>query len=72
MVTVSSTRSPASQNATSMGKRMPKVCTDIAGRSSIAPSIPSRPSSPRERLCSVAATSSGASTSPSRSSHAIG
>ena len=67
----STVRSPSSQ-ATSIGNRIPSVCTDRAGLSRRAPSIESRPSSPRRRAGRVSATSKEASTSPSRKSHPIG
>src|SRR3546814_148499 len=54
-----------------MGNRIPNVCTDRAGSSSRAPSIPSRPSNPFRRAARRSATSKEASTSPSRSSHPI-
>src|SRR3546814_17231979 len=54
-----------------MGNRIPNVCTDRAGSSSRAPSIPSRPINPFRRAARRSATSKKASTSPSRSRHPI-
>src|SRR5206468_7947127 len=58
------------QKATSMVNIIPTECTERAGRRRMAPSTPSRPSRPCTRSWRVSATSSAASTSPSRSSHA--
>jgi len=54
-----------------MANCMPIECTDRAGRSNRAPAIPGRPSNPRDRSENVDATSSAASTSPSRSNHPV-
>src|SRR5579862_7056813 len=50
---------------------MPTVWIDRAGSMRRAPSIPSRPSSPRRRSRREVAISAEASTSPLRSNHAI-
>jgi len=66
---VRSTVSSLSSHATSIGNRIRIVCTDRAGTNRIAPSTESRPNNPVRREERVSATSSDASTSPSRRSH---
>ncbi len=53
------TRKSRSRWATSIAKRIPTVCTELAGVSSSAPSVPVRPSSPRRRARADAAISRG-------------
>lgn len=71
MPRTASTWSSPSQKATSMGKRMPTVCTERAGWISSAPSSERRPSSPNRRVRNVSAISTDASTFASRTSQAI-